>query len=170
MKKLLISLTLALVLALSMAMPVLAVADADVTVTATPAYVAITVLPTSNDFGVVAESATPTTITTYFAIDNTSSVQTDQTISVTTTTWSGGVTWTHSETNIPGVNTAGLRANKGGVWGTGDVIVKNATPNFIAENQAANTDYSFGLGLSAPTSFTDGVEKSIIVRVTAAAG
>ena len=170
MKKLLISLALALVLTLGMAIPALAATDADVTVTATPAYVAITVLPTSNDFGVVAESATPSTTTVYFTIDNTSSVQTDQTIGVTTTTWSGGVTWAHSETATPGANTAGLKANRGGTWGTGDIIVKNATPNFIYENCPAITDYSFGLKLWVPTSFTDGVAKQIIVRVTAAAG
>jgi len=50
------------------------------------------------------------------------------------------------------------------------VIVKNGTPNFIAENQAATANYDFGLELVAPTSFTDGVEKSITVRVSAAAG
>ena len=130
----------------------------------------ITVSPTSYDFGVVTESSTPSTSTTYFTIDNTSSMQTDQTISVTTSTWSGGVTWTHDDTATPGTNTAGMLANKGGTWGTGDVIVKNASPNFIAENQAANTDYSFGLKLIAPTVFTDGVQKTIVVRVTASSG
>lgn len=131
----------------------------------------ITVDPITYNFGVVAESSTPSTITTYFTITNASTIQTDQTISVTTNTWSGGVTWTHSDTATPGVNTAGLLANKGGTWGTGDVIIKyNATWNYIAENQAANTNYSFGLKLIAPTSFTDGVQKQIIVRITAVAG
>src|SRR3990172_2403909 len=82
-----------------------------------------------------------------------------------TTTWSGGVTWAHSETATPGADTAGLKANKGGTWGTGDVIVKNGTPNDIATDQAATTNYQFGLKLWAPTSFGDGVEKSITVRV-----
>lgn len=131
----------------------------------------ITIDPTFYDFGTVVESTEPYTSTTYFLIDNTSGIQTDQTISVTTSTWSGGVTWTHSDMGTAGTNQAGLLANKGGTWGAGDVIVKYNTPlNYIAENQPANTDYQFGLKLIAPTAFTDGVEKAITVRVTAAAG
>jgi hypothetical protein len=170
MRRFILGAILALMLVVGLAAPVTALTTADVTVTATPSYISISVLPTTNDFGVVAASSTPSTTTTYFAIDNNSSVQTDQTIAVTTTTWSGGVTWAHSETGTPGADTAGLMANKGGTWGTGDIVVKNASPNFIAENQAANTDYSFGLKLYAPTSFSDGVQKQIIVRVTAVAG
>ncbi len=130
----------------------------------------ITVSPTTYDFGTVNPSATPYTTTSYFTIDNTSTMQTDQTIAVTSATWAGGVTWTHSDTATPGANTAGLLANKGGTWGVSDVIVKFNSPNYIAENQAANTDYSFGLKLLAPTSFTDGVQKSNTVRVSAVAG
>lgn len=131
---------------------------------------AITVSPTSYDFGVVATSSTPYTATNYFTIDNTSSMQTDQTISVTTNTWSGGVGWAHSDTAEAGSDQVGLKANKGGSWGTGDVIVKYTSPNYIAEDQAATTDYSFGLQLIAPTVVTDGVEKSVTVRISAAAG
>jgi len=148
----------------------LAATDADINVTATPAFVGIASDQASYDFGVVAASATPSTTTTWATITNTSTVQTDQTISVTAASWAGGVTWTHSDTNTPGANTAGMLSNKGGTWGIGDVIVKNAAPNYIAENQAATTNYQFGLKLSAPTSFTDGVEKSIAVRISAAAG
>lgn len=161
---------LVLVLVSTWAMPVLAATDADVDVTATPAYVTISCDQPSYDFGVVAESATPSTATNWATITNGSTVQTDQTIGVTTSTWAGGVTWTHSDTNTPGADTAGMLSNKGGTWGVGDVIVKYDTPNYIAENQAATTNYSFGLKLSAPTTFTDGVEKSITVRVSAAAG
>ena len=63
-----------------------------------------------------------------------------------------------------------ILANRGGTWGTGDVIVKNAAPNFIYENCPATTSYSFGLGLWAPTVIYDGSEKSIVVRVSAVAG
>ncbi len=131
---------------------------------------AITVSPTSYDFQIVYAGVDEQTTTTYFTIDNTSGIQTDQTISVTTSTWAGGVTWTHSDTATAGANQAGLLSNKGGTWGVGDIIVKYSSPNYIAENQAASTDYSFGLKLIAPTSFTDGVQKTIIVRITAAAG
>jgi hypothetical protein len=171
MKRILGGILLVLVLTLVSVVPVFAATTADVTVTATPSYVSVSINPAvPYDFGVVAESATPSTTTSYWTIDNTSSVQTDQTISVTTATWSGGVTWTHSDTCTPGANTAGLKANKGGTWGVGDIIVKNASPNYIAENQTADTDYSFGLKLFAPTSFGDGAQKSIIVRVSAVAG
>lgn len=170
MKKLIVSLVLSLVLVIGLVSPALAATTADVTVTATPSYVAITSSQTSYNFGVVAASSTPSTATTWALITNTSTVQTDQTISVLAATWSGGVTWTHSDTNAPGADTAGMLSNKGGTWGTGDVIIKYTTPNDIATNQAALTNYSFGLKLTAPTSFTDGVEKSITVRVSAAAG
>lgn len=130
----------------------------------------ISVSPADYNFGTVEESSEPYTTTTYFAIDNNSTMQTDQTISVTTNTWSGGDGWTHSDTATPGANTAGLLANRGGTWGTGDIIVKNISPNYIYENCPATTDYSFGLQLLAPTSFSDGVEKQIIVMITAVAG
>ena len=139
---------------------------AKVTYTPQPA---ITVSPTTYDFGVVAESSTPSTTTSYFTIDNTSTMITNNTVSVTTSTWSGGTVWTHSDTATAGPDTAGLKANKGGTWGTGDVIVKYASPSTLATSQAANTDWSFGLKLIAPTSFTDGVQKQNTVRITASA-
>ena len=129
----------------------------------------ISVSPTSYDFGTVAVSSTPYTATNYFTLTNSSTIQTDQTISVTTATWSGGVTWTHSDTATAGVNTAGLLANRNGSWGSGDVIVKYASPNYIYENCPATTSYYFGLKLIAPTSFSYGVQKQIVVRITAAA-
>jgi hypothetical protein len=168
--RLILPLLVAIVLIIGIPLHALAAPTADISVTATPQYVAISCDQASYDFGVVAASATPSTATNWATIDNTSSVQTDQTISVTAASWSGGATWTHSDTATAGADTAGLSANKGGSWGTGDVIIKNASPNYIAENQAATTDYSFGLKLYAPTSFTDGVQKSITVRVSAAAG
>lgn len=170
MRKFIVSAVLALVLVLILATGVWAATTADVDVTATPAYVEISCDQPSYDFGVVAENATPSTTTTWAAVTNGSTVQTDQTIGVTAATWAGGVTWTHSDTATPGVNTAGLKTNRGGTWGTGDIIIKYTAPDYIYENCPASTGYSFGLKLWAPTSFTDGVEKSITVRVTAAAG
>ncbi len=149
---------------------VLAATDADIDVTATPAFVGISCDQTVYNFGVVAASATPSTTTSWATITNTSTVQTDQTISVTTTVWAGGVTWAHAEDGIPGSDIAGLKTNRGGTWGVGDVIIKNGTPNFIYENCPALTGYSFGLKLWAPTAFGDGIEKSITVRVSAVSG
>jgi len=170
MKSKLIGLLIALALILVPIGTVGAATTADVTINATPAFVGITVNNATYSFGAIATSSITNTTTAYFTIDNVSTVQTDQTISVTSTNWTGGIGWYHSDTCTPGVDTAGLKANKGGTWGSGDVIVKNGTPNYIAENQAATTDYSFGLSFHAPTSFGDGAVKSIVVRVSAAAG
>lgn len=170
MKKYLISLILVLLLVLLPVQAVFADTTADVTVTATPEYIAITDNASTIDFGVVAASSTPYTDTSQVGITNTSTVQTDQTIAVTAETWSGGVTWAHSESAEAGADTAGLEANRGGSWESGDIIVKYASPNYIYENCAALTDYDYGLQLIAPTSFGDGVEKEITVRVSAAAG
>ena len=168
MKRKLLGILLALVLVMIPATPVLAATTADVTLTATPKFIAIADNVTSYDFGNVAESATPAMPTAYVGITNTSSIQTDQTISVTTTTWAGGVTWAHSETATPGVDTAGLKASDGD--GLFDIIVKNGTPNDIKTNLAATTDYSYEVKLFAPTAFGDGIQKSITLRITAAEG
>ena len=130
----------------------------------------ISVSPVSYDFGNVSESSTYNTTTGYFNITNGSSVQTDQTISVTGGNWTGGINWTHSDTCIPGLDTAGLKANRNGTWGSGDVVVKYSSPEYIYEDCPASTDYSFGLSLHTPTSFSDGQEKTITIRITAVAG
>ena len=165
--RILIALFLVLVSSIVATMPVMAATTADITNTATPKFIAITVDPTTKAWGAVAASATPSTATDAFTVDNTSSIATDVEIAVTAATWAGGATWTHSDTATAGADTAGLLANKGGSWETGDVIVKYGTPNDISANQAATTDFSFGLKLLVPTSFSDGVEKSITVRLTA---
>lgn len=170
MKKYILSILLALALILMPSVPAFAATTADVTVTATPAYVAIADNQTSYDFGVVAVSTTPSTSTEWCGITNTSTVQTDITISVTGATWSGGVTWTHSDTCTPGADTAGLKTNRGGTWGVSDIIIKNAAPEYIYENCPALTDFDYGIKLWTPTSYTDGVEKENTVRVSAAAG
>lgn len=170
MKKYIFSILLALALILIPSVSAFAATTADVTVTATPAYIAIADDQASYDFGVVAASATPSTATDWCAVTNTSTVQTDITIAVTAATWAGGVTWTHSDTCTPGENTAGMKANRGGTWGVSDIIIKYTSPEYIYENCPASTSFDYGIKLWAPTSFTDGVEKSNTVRVSAAAG
>jgi len=147
----------------------LAATTADITVNATPAYVSISVNTSSYNFGVVAASSTTNTSVAYFGITNTSSVQTDQTISTTTTTWSGTQGWLHNDSGIPGDNATAILSNNT-TWGATDIIVKNAAPNFIRENLPASTSYSFGLGLWAPTVLYDDSEKTITVRVSAVQG
>jgi TRAP-type uncharacterized transport system fused permease subunit len=167
----LISLAVIISILIIPSLPVFAATTADVTVTATPSFISIAVDNSTMAFGVVAVSSNYSSAnTSSFTIDNLSSIQTDQTIAVTTANWSGGTQWVNSNTATPGADTAALWANKGGAWETGDIIIKSTAPNDVATNQAATTDYSFGLRLGTPTSFTDGVAKSITVRVTAAAG
>lgn len=149
----------------------LALTTADITVNATPAYVEISCNVSTYNFGTVAASSTTDTpSTSYLGITDSSTVQTDQTISVTGATWTGGNPWTHDDLATPGAMTVGLKSNRGGAWGAGDVIVKNAAPDYIYENNAAGNDYAFGLRLLAPTSYTDGVEKTNTVRITAVVG
>jgi len=130
----------------------------------------ISVSPATYSFGVVSPSSTYNTTTTYFTLTNASTVQTDQSINVTSGNWTGGVGWYHNNTCTPGVATAGLKANRGGTWGTGDVIVGYSASNYIYENCPASTNYQFGLSLHTPTEFTDGDIKTIVVRITAIAG
>ncbi len=176
MKRFLIRSLLVVTLVMLMVIPFASVAladsTADVTINATPAFVLISCNLTvaGYDFGVVNTSSTTNTTTTHFGVTNNSSVQTDQTIGVTTSTWSGGLGWSSNETGDASVDSAGLKSQKEGIWGAALVAVQFVTPDFIAENQAATTNYSFGLSLNAPTSFSDGIEKEIVLRVTAAVG
>ena len=126
----------------------------------------ITVSPTSYDFGQVNEGSTTNTTTNYFAITNSSTIQTDQTIGVTTTKWSGGLGWDHNDSGVRGDNATAMYAYRTS-W---DVVVKNAAPNYIYENCPASTNYTFGLSLLAPNVFYEGAEKTITVRITASPG
>ena len=167
--KLLLAIAMSLLLVIVPVSVALAATTADVTVTATPSYVGISCNETAYNFGTVSASDIVQTWTSYFGVTNTSSIVIDVSIGVTTTSWSGGTGWTHSETATPGADTAGLEANAGGTWDTGDVIIRNASPLLIADDQAASTDFNWGMQLHAPTSFSDGEQKQIIVRLTAAA-
>lgn len=152
------------------ASPALAASTADVTVTATSSYISIVATNDTYNFGAVTAGGVTNSTTDYFEIVNSCSVQSDQTISAVTGNWTGGTGWIHDDTATAGVVTAGLSSNQDGTWGVSDIIVKNASPNFIAENQAATTDYSFGLQLYAPTAFHDGVAKEIVIRISAVVG
>lgn len=149
---------------------VFALTTADVTVNATPAYVSISCNVSFYNFGTVAASSTTNTTTSYFGITNASTVQTDQTIGVTAATWSGGDGWSHDDGGTAGDNITAIYANRGGTWGTGDIIVKYASPNYVYENCPITTNYDFGLSLQAPTVLYDAAEKTITVRVSATQG
>lgn len=170
MKKYILSVLIAFTLILTIVTPAFAATTADVTVTFTPQSISISDDQTSYDFGVCDASTTPYTATDWCAVTNTSNIQTDITIAVTGSTWTGGNPYTHSDTGTPGSDTVGLSSNRGGTWGVGDVIVKYSAPNYIYENCPASTSFDYGLKLYVPTDFSDYVEKTNTVRVSAAAG
>ena len=149
--------------------PALAATTADVTVTALPSYISIVATNTTYDFGAVTEGSYTNTTTAYFPIVNSCSVVSDNTISAVTGNWTGGTEWIHDDTATPAAVTAGLTSNQEGTWGVGDVIVQNAVPQLIADDQGATTNWSFGLNLLAPTEFQDGAQKTMVVRITAVA-
>jgi hypothetical protein len=161
-----------LILALNMiwVAPAIAATTAEVTVTWTPAYISISDNATTVAFGTVAAGATSNTSTAYVNIDNTATtVITDVSIKVAGD-WTGGAGYTHSDTATPGADTVGLLANAGGTWGTSDVIVKKtATFNNIKASLAASTNFTYGLGLQVPTSFTHSDQASNTVTITSVA-
>lgn len=168
MKLRIIGFLMALVLVLIPVSSVAAGTTADVTVNATPAFVSISVNVSTYTFGVVAVSTNYSTGQGQFNITNASTVQTDQTISVTGTTWTGGTPWAHAEDGVSGSDIVALYAsNNTGVF---NIIVKNGTPNYIYENKAAGGSYLFELRMKTPTVFSDGVVKANTVRVSAAVG
>jgi hypothetical protein len=146
----------------------LAATTADVTVNATPAYIAITNAPATYNFGVVQTSTNYSAPQNTFTITNTSTVTTNITIGTNGNDWTGGVGWTHSDTATAGADTAGLTSSNN--TGAYDVIVKkSAAYNKLATDLPALTNTGWELKLVAPSSFTDGAEKSVAVRLTASA-
>lgn len=147
-----------------------AVTTANITITVTPGAVALSCNVSSLAFGTVAVSGTSNTSTSYVGITNTSTVEGDFTIAVTANSWTGGATpWTHSDTATADADQCGMNSNRGGTWGTGDVIVKYTSPNYIFENCPSSTNFDFGLSMVMPTSSTVVDQKTNEVQVTVAA-
>jgi len=165
MKKLLLVILSVLALTAVAVLPAFAATTTTVTVTATPTYIAITVSPTTYDFSVVAASGTPSTTAGYFTITNSSSVAT--TISIWAINFTGGVGWTLNTTGAPGADTAGLYA--GIVSGSFPITVTVSPGAALKTSLAATTNQTWHLKLMAPTSFTDGVQKSTTVTLSSAA-
>lgn len=150
---------------------------ADVSVTATPEFIGISVNPTTWGPSVPDGGASESTATNYFTITNTSNVLTNQTIGVTSGTWSStGQDWTHSETGESGEHTVGVWAVlHPGTWadpiGSGEtpdeIVVKLNSPLEIVSSHAAATDYDFGLAIIGPTTNVDVDSKTNTIRITA---
>lgn len=171
MKKMIVVLCMVLALLIVPMAPVLASDTVAVTVTATGAFISISGNQSAWSPGIINVNATPSTATTWCAVDNTSNIQTDNTIETDAGTWtSGGVGWTQTVDGTNGVNTVGLKANKGGTWGVSDVKFGVTASAILAWNQAANTDWAFGLKFIAASSWTDAEENHIHITVIAAPG
>jgi hypothetical protein len=141
----------------------MAATTADVTITATPTYVALTNTPSTWAVGIIAaSSATATTNGTYFTANNSGSVTSNITVLVTSANWTGGVGWVHSNTNTTAADTAGLGY---GVGSTDQRIMTTSSTN-LTTNLPAATSVGWGMKLYAPTSFGDGAQKTITVRLT----
>ena len=173
MKRLLVSLTLALMLVLSFSMPVFAQSTADVTVTATPTYISISNTPTSEALGSLATNSTTWAIGTApadpltdagctFTVTNDGNVA--ENITIKATNFTGGVGWTLAST--VGVDTVVMKAGKSGDAQSAMVVVMpTGGANFISA-LAVNGTMKWEFNLSTGT-FTDGVEKSTTITLTA---
>lgn len=151
------------IVAPSMAM---AATTADVVITASPTYIAITNTPAVYDFGVIVASSTTDTAlgTSQFTANNTGNVASNITILVTAANWTGGTGWIHSNTATAGADTAGLKC---GTWSQAiDATIVKTTSMDLITNLASANHTKWGLRFYAPTSFGDGVQKTVTVRLT----
>jgi hypothetical protein len=120
--------------------------------------------PSSYNFGTVVPGATISTGLSYFTVTNNSGSAINITIGGTDIT--GGITWTLSDTGTPGTSTAGLKAGLNG--GSYNIVVKKTSPyNILKSNLAGSASQGWGLQLLGPTNYTDSVQKSGTVTLTA---
>jgi len=170
MKRLIVVLAVVLTLVLGAVAPALAASTAEVTITAQPSYISITIAgnSTSYDFGTVVINYLANTTTNRLFVANASGINIDVTIGTNATEWSGGLGWHVSETAETGNHTAGLKASHG--TGNFTTVVRNAVPLMLYNTcTVATTSWAFELQLVTPNEYTDGVQKSIKVVLTATA-
>jgi hypothetical protein len=120
--------------------------------------------PSSHDFSAVAEGVSPETGLTNFSVTNNSGFAINITISGTDMT--GGITWALADDGSPGTNIYGLKAGLEG----GDYTItvkKNAPHSTLVSGLAGLATQKWGLKLYVPTSFSDGVQKTGTVTLTA---
>lgn len=120
----------------------------------------------NHDFGLVDPSTTYATGLTRWTVWNNSGFAINITIQATDMT--GGTAWTLSDTATPGINTYGLNAGVfGGSYST--IVKKNPPYNTLISNLAAGASRQWGLQLLTPTDFSDTVQKTATVTLTATA-
>jgi len=121
------------------------------------------------NFGNVAESSSTKTGLGYFEVTN-NSPSTAVSITISGSDMTGGDTWALSEGATIGTNIYGLRAGLSGQVEGNDytVIVPKSSANTLIGSLGAGSPQQWGLQFLAPDTFTDGIEKSGIVTLTAA--
>lgn len=116
----------------------------------------------TKDFGTVKPNTNHSTGLTYCSLQNVSGGTVDGYIHGTD--WTGGVTWTLSDTATPGTNTIGWIA---GIEGDSynKIIKKNEPYTQLFSNLANDATIRFGFQLLSPTITTDDVEKTGVYTV-----
>lgn len=175
-RRIFIGLLLAVILVMLPLVPVLAATTQDVTVTATPSYVALTNSEASWAIGTVSAS------TSYWwtsdteapaepfidgdmksTITNTGSVAED--IDIKATNFTGGVGWTLTS-DAAGENTVRMKAGKTGDANEAAMVTLTTGDQELVDSLAASGTKLWCMKLETGT-FTDGVEKSSTVTLTA---
>jgi len=122
--------------------------------------------PDTIDFGSLDEGATEVTGLDYFTLVNNSGFAVD--VFIKGTDMTGGVTWALADNGIPGADIVALKAGlEGDAYNI--IVKKTAAFNELVGGLADAASQKWGLQIQAPTSFSDGVEKSGTVTLTAVA-
>ena len=179
MRKILITLVVVALL-LGPAGAAQAATSQDVTVYATPSYISIANSPSTKDFGTVSANSTywsngsaPTfpldDTECFFSVNNTSSV--NIAVTINTVDWTGGVGWTCADNATPSADTFGMYAGASGISLEGDMVIvkKTETYNTLKTTTTAGEDFKWEFKLLTPTEFTDSVQKTGTVTLTATA-
>lgn len=150
MKRKTLALILSLVLALAVCLGGSAVAlAATIGITVEGKEIAISISPTSYDFGQVAESETKATGLTYFTLSNDGNVQVDTQIQGQALSGTGATDWALGA--AAGADTYALKAGADAAY---DITVATSATDFVLDLAASGTE-DFGLEFTAPTSITD---------------
>ena len=130
-----------------------------------PAAIEFTNSPPYHTFGLIEASETYESGLTYFTITNTSAYAINITVSGTDMV-GAGTAWTLSDTAAPGVDAFGLKAGLEG--DSYNIIVrKTAAFNLLVSSLAAGNTQRWGLQLLAPASFSDYLQKTGTIILTA---
>lgn len=121
--------------------------------------------PNSYAFGLLSENSSYQTGLTYFTVTNNSADPVNITIGGSDMT--NGVTWTLSDTATPEADTYGLRAGLEGDASYTIIVKKNASYNTLVSNLPSLGTQRWGLELISPTIFSDSIQKSGTITLTA---